>query len=173
MTVTPRGTPVPVLHPNRHPPSPPEIRGDALKLVHSEIRSVYEPFHGFQSELSCLAKDRSAQIKHELQLLTAVSMRQAVPPSYVEHFTKQSAAKLMYTTVDLYVGIVHRTLAKESCDLTIYRLAILPQGYTNWLTVFHIDITFILRHEIDIAPDFLEVINILEPRTSSLEFGRT
>ena len=64
-----------------------------------------------------------------------------------------------------YIGINHRTLADESHDLTIYRLTILPQVYTDWLTVFHIDITFILRHEIDIAPDFLEVINILGPWT--------
>ena len=101
------------------PPSIPGIRDDVLKSIPSDTDSVYKP----SQSKSCLEKERSARIKYDQRLLTTVSMRQATPPSYVEHFMKQSAAKLMYTTVDLYVGIVHRMLAKESRDLTMQWLA--------------------------------------------------
>ena len=64
---------VPRVH--RRPPIPPGTHNKVLKCIPSEIRSVFKPSHGFQPEqsnLSYSAKDRSVQIKSDLQPLTTV-----------------------------------------------------------------------------------------------------
>ena len=74
--------------------------------------------------------------------------------------------------MDLFVGFDHPALAEESCDLTTFQtplgtfqLTILPQGWTDSPPVFQNDVAFILQHEIDIAPNFLDDINVLGPQT--------
>ena len=74
--------------------------------------------------------------------------------------------------MDLFVGFDHQALAEDSCDLTTYQtplgtfcLTILPQGWTDSPPVFQNDIAFILQHEIDIAPNLLDDINVLGPWT--------
>ena len=78
----------------------------------------------------------------------------------------------MYMMMELFVGCDHRALAEESRDLTTFqtplgtfRLTILPQGWTDSPPVFQNDVAFILQHEIDIAPNFLDDINVLGPKT--------
>jgi hypothetical protein len=73
--------------------------------------------------------------------------------------------------MDLFVGFDHRALADESRDLTMFQtplgtfqLTILPQGWTD-SPLFQNNVAFILQHEIDIALNFLDDINILGPRT--------
>ena len=74
--------------------------------------------------------------------------------------------------MDLFVGYDHRALADESCDLTTFQtplgtlcLTVLPQGWTDSPAVFQNDVAFILQHEIDVAPNFQDDINVLGPRT--------
>ena len=99
------------------PPIPPGIRDDVLKSIPSDTNSVYEP----SQSKSCLEKERSARIEYDQRPLTAVTVWDIAPPSNAEYFTKQSAGRSVYTTLDLYVGFW--TLAKESRDLTMQWLA--------------------------------------------------
>ena len=78
----------------------------------------------------------------------------------------------MHTMMDFFVGFDHRALAEESRDLTTFQtplstfcLTILPQEWTNSPPVFQNDVTFILQHEVDITPNFLDDMNVLRPRT--------
>ena len=74
--------------------------------------------------------------------------------------------------MDLFVRFDHQALANESRDLTTFqtplrtfRLTILPQGWTDSPPVFQNDVAFILQHEINITPNFVDDINVLGPRT--------
>ena len=74
--------------------------------------------------------------------------------------------------MDLFVGYDHHTLAENSCNLTTFqtplgtlRLTVLLQGWTNSPVVFQNDVAFILQHEIEIAPNFQDDINVLGPCT--------
>ena len=160
---------------HRQPPIPPGIRDEVLKLIQNKIDSgVYETSNSsYQSKWFCVAKKNgSVRIVHDLQPLNAVTIRDAATLPYVEHFAEQSAGRSIYTMMDLFVGFDHRALADESRDLTTFQtplgtfwLTILPQGWTDSPPVFQNDVAFILQHEIDIAPNFLDDINILGPKT--------
>src|SRR5271168_4507506 len=160
---------------HRQPPISPGIHDKVLKLIQSKIdSSVYEPSNSsYQSKWFCVAKKNgSVRIVHDLQPLNAVTIRDAATLPYVEHFAEQSAGRSIYTMMDLFVGFDHRALADESRDLTTFqtplgtfRLTILPQGWTDSPPVFQNDVAFILQHEIDTAPNFLDDINILGPKT--------
>ena len=74
--------------------------------------------------------------------------------------------------LDLFIGYDHRTLAEESRDYTTFdtplgtmRLTVLPQGWTGSVGIFHNDIVFILQHEMNRAPNFLDDIMLLGPKT--------
>ncbi|KXN89134.1 Pol polyprotein [Leucoagaricus sp. SymC.cos] len=45
------------------------------------------------------------------------------------------------------------------------RLTVLPQGWTGSVSIFHNDVAFILQHETDKAPNFLDDITLLGPKT--------
>ena len=130
---------VPWVH--RQPPIPPGIRDEVLKLIQKKIDSgVYEPSNSsYQSKWFCVAKKNgSVRIVHDLQLLNAVTIRDAVTLPHVEHFAEQSMGQSVYMMMDLFVGFDHRALVEESRDLTTFQtllgtfhLTILPQGWTN------------------------------------------
>ena len=157
------------------PPIPPGIHDDVIKLIKSKIASgVYEPSNSsYQSQWFCVAKKNgSIRIMHDLQPLNAVTVKDAATLPYVEHFAEQSAARSIYTMMDLFVGYDHRALAEQSHDLTTFqtplgtfRLTVLPQGWTDSPAVFQNDVAFVLQCEIDIAPNFQDDINVLGPRT--------
>ena len=140
-------------------------------MIQSKIDSgVHEPSNSsYQSKWFCVAKKNgSVWIVHDLQPLNTVTIQDAATLPYIRHFAEQSAGQLIYTMMDLFVGFDHQALADESHDLTIFQtlletfhLTILPQGWTDLPTVFQNDIAFILQHEINIAPNFLDDINVL------------
>ena len=73
---------------------------------------------------------------------------------------------------DLYIGYDHALIAPESCDLTTFqtplgphRLAALPMGCSNSVSIFQGHVTFILQEELDTAPLFLDDVPILGPKT--------
>jgi len=160
---------------HRQSPIPPGIRDEVIKLIKSKISSgVYEPSNSsYQSRWFCVAKKNgSIRVVHDLQPLNVVTIKDAATLPYVEHFAEQSAARSIYTMMDLFVGYDHRALADQSRDLTTFqtplgtlRLTVLPQGWTDSPAVFQNNVAFILQHEIDIAPNFQDDINVLGPRT--------
>ena len=160
---------------HRQPPIPPGIREEVIKLIKSKIASgVYEPSNSsYQSRWFCVTKKNgSIRIVHDLQPLNAVTIKDAATLPYVEHFAEQSAARSIYTMMDLFVGYDHRALAEQSRDLTTFqtplgtfRLTVLPQGWTDSPAVFQNNVAFVLQCEIEIAPNFQDDINVLGPRT--------
>ena len=160
---------------HRQSPIPPGIRDEVIKLIKSKISSgVYEPSNSsYQSRWFCVTKKNgSIWVIHDLQPLNAVTIKDAATLPYVEHFAEQSAARSIYTMMDLFVGYDHRALAEQSHNLTTFQtplgmlcLTVLPQGWTDSPAVFQNDVAFILQHEIDIAPNFQDNINVLGPCT--------
>ena len=160
---------------HRQPPIPPGIRDEVIALIKAKIASgIYEASNSsYQSAWFCVAKKNgSIRIVHNLQPLNAVTIKDAATLPYVELFAEQSAGQAIYTMMDLFVGFDHRALAEESCDLTTFqtpmgtfRLTALPMGWTDSTAVFQNDVAFILQHEIDIAPNFQDDVNVLGPRT--------
>ena len=60
---------------------------------------------------------------------------------------------------------------EESRDYTTFdtplgtmRLTVLPQGWTGSVEIFHNDVVFILQHEMERAPNFLDDITLLGPK---------
>ena len=101
---------------HHQPPIPPGIRDDVIKLIKSKIASgVYEPSNSsYQSRWFCVAKKNgSIRIVHDLQPLNAVTIKDAATLPYVEHFAEQSAARSVYTMMDLFVGYDHRAHQKK------------------------------------------------------------
>jgi len=45
------------------------------------------------------------------------------------------------------------------------QLTVLPQGWTGSVGIFYSDVAFILQHEMERAPNFLDDITLLEPKT--------
>jgi len=74
--------------------------------------------------------------------------------------------------LDLFVGYDHQTVVEESRDYTIFdtplgtmQLTVLPQGWTGSVGIFYSNIAFILQHEMERAPNFLDDITLLGPKT--------
>ena len=73
--------------------------------------------------------------------------------------------------LDLYVGYDERTLSESSRDLTAFqtpfsalRLVTLPMGWTDSISIFHDDVTFILQLEIpEITVPFIDDVPIKGP----------
>ena len=140
---------------HHQPPIPPGIHDNVIKLIKSKITSgVYEPSNSsYQSCWFCVAKKNgSIRIVHNLQPLNAVTIKDAATLPYVEHFAEQSAARSIYTMMDLFVGYDHRALAEQSRDLTTFQtplrtfhLTVLPQGWIDSPAVFQNDVAFILQ----------------------------
>lgn len=91
------------------------------------------------------------------------------PRNYL--YAEQCSARGVYLGLDLFVGYDHRTLAEESRDYTTFdtplgtmQLTVLPQGWTGSVGIFHNDVAFILQHETDKAPNFLDDITLLGPK---------
>ena len=112
------------------------------------------------------------RIVHDLQPLNAVTVKDAATLPYVELFAEQSTGRSIYTMMDLFVGFDHRVLAEESRDLMTFqspmgtlRLTSLPMGWTDSPTIFQNDVAFILQHEIELAPNFQDNVNVLGPTT--------
>jgi hypothetical protein len=160
---------------HRQPPIPPGIRDEVITLIKSKMASgIYEPSNSsYQSSWFCVTKKNgSIRIIHNLQPLNSVTVKDAATLPYVKLFAEQSAGCSIYTMMDLFVGFDHRALAEESRDLTTFqtplgtfRLTALPMGWTDSPAVFQNDVAFILQHEINIAPNFQDDVNVLGPHT--------
>jgi hypothetical protein len=118
-------------------------------------------------------KSGALQLVHNLQPLNAVTICNSGVPLIADQIIEAMAGQACYTMLDLFVGYDHRTLNVLSRDLTTIqspigtvRLTCLPQGWTNAGTIFHEDVTFILKPEIpDVAWPFMDDCSIKGPAT--------
>jgi hypothetical protein len=143
-------------------PIPPAMLGEVIRIIKEKISlGVYEPSTAaYRSRWFCVVKKdgKSLRLVHDLQLLNAVTIRNASVPPFVKHLTESFAGYAVYGMMDLYSGYDQRTLHEESRDLTTFgmllgphRLTTLPQGHTNAVQVYQGNTAFILQHKI---PDY-------------------
>ena len=85
------------------------------------------------------------------------------------HFAKRAYSRIL----DLYVGYNKRVLAEQSRDLTTFqmpfralRLVTLPMGWTNLVSIFYDNVTYILRDEIPkYTLPYIDDMLIRDPKT--------
>jgi len=152
-------------------PIPLEICEKVIELIRKKIDSgVYElsysSYHHqwFTREKICII--------HNLIPLNAVTIRNLQEPPLIYLYAEQCSACAIYSGLDLFVGYDHHTLAGELSDYTTFDtslgtmwLTVLFQGWTGSVGFFHNDIAFILQHKTKKAPNFLDNIILLEPKT--------
>jgi len=153
----------------------PGIHKKVIELIRKKIDSeVYEPsYSSYRHQWFTVAKkDGNVRIVHNLTPLNAVTICDTQEPPFVYLYAEQCSTCSIYSGLDLFVGYDHRTLAEESRDYTTFdiplgtmRLIVLPQGWTGSVGIFHNDVAFILQHETERAPNFLDNITLLGPKT--------
>lgn len=135
---------------------------------------AYEPsYSSYRHQWFTVAKkDGNIQIVHNLTPLNAVTIRDSQERPLVYLYAEQCSGRGIYSGLDLFVGYDHRTLDVGSRDYTTFdtplgtvRLAVLPQGWTGSVGIFHNDVAFLLQHETERAPNFLDDITLLGPKT--------
>jgi hypothetical protein len=144
----------------RNMPIPPGIYNAVLDIVHKKIAArVYkQPNLSYQSRWFTVLCKGSGKLRivHDLQLLNAVTIRNAGVPPYTD-----------------FVGYDKQTLAVKSCDLTTFqtplgtfRLTSVPMSWSNSVPIFHADITYMLQDGIpDVTIPFLDDAPIKGPPT--------
>jgi len=156
-------------------PIPPGIREKVIELIKRKVNSgVYETSYSSYCHqwFTVAKKDRSLCIVHNLTPLNAITVRDSQEPPLVYLYAEQYSARSIYSELDLFVGYDHCMLAEEFRDYTTFdtplgtmRLTVLPQDWTGSVGIFHNDVAFILQHETDKAPNFLDDITLLGPKT--------
>ena len=156
-------------------PIPPGIREKVIELIRRKVDSgVYEMFYSsyHYQWFTVAKKDGSLRIVHNFIPLNAITVRDSQEPPLVYLYAEQCSARSIYSRLDLFIGYDHRTLAEESRDYTTFDtllgtmcLIVLPQGWTGLVGIFYNDVIFILQHKTDKAPNFLDDITLLGPKT--------
>jgi len=107
-----------------------------------------------------------------MKFVTAITVYDSQEPPLVYLYAEQCSARSIYSKLDLFIGYDHRMLTEESRDYTTFDtplgtmcLTVLPQGWTGSVGIFHNNVAFILQHETDRAPNFLDDITLLGPKT--------
>jgi hypothetical protein len=140
-------------------PIPPGLRDAMCKLIiEKRAAGVYEPSNAsYRSPWFCVLKKdgKSLRIVHSLEPLNKVTIQQSGVPPATEELASEFAGRGCIGTIDLYVGYDERLIDEGSRDMTTFqtpfgamRLTKLPMGWTNSVTIFHDDVTEILRPEI-------------------------
>ena len=156
-------------------PIPHALQDEIVKFIKNMIVSgMYEPSgSSYRSCWFCIPKKNGMfQIMHDLQPLNVVMIKDAGLPPNVEPYAEHCARRAIYLMGDLYVGYNHTPLAPESRDLTTFqmplgphRLTVLPMGWSNLVSIFQGQVTFILQDELDTALPFLDDVPIIGPKT--------
>lgn len=152
-------------------PIPEGIKDEVIEIIKAKIASgVYEPSQAsYRSRWFCVKKPNGKyRIVHDLQTLNSITIRDSGLPPIMDSFVEQFAGRACYTMADIFVGYDHRTLAKESRDLTSFqtplglcRLTSLPMGATNSLPEFHTCVVFIFQDEIPhVAAPFVDDVSV-------------
>ena len=147
---------VPWVHKNI--PIPSGILNEVIQIFKDKYAAgVYEHSDASYCSRFFSVKKKSGALRlvHDLQPLNAVTIRNSGVPPLADQLIEAMAGRTCYSMLDLFVGYDHRTLDPSSRDLTTIqspigalRLTVLPQGWTNAITIFHEDVTFILELEI-------------------------
>lgn len=92
---------------------------------------------------------------HSLEPLNAVTIAHSGVPPATEELASKFAGRACGGMFDLYIGYDERLLVEESRDMTTFQtpfgtlhLVTLPMGWTNSVSIFHDNVTKILKPEI-------------------------
>ena len=156
-------------------PIPHGLREEVIKFIKEKIvNGTYKPSgSSYRSRWFCVPKKNGKfRIVHDLQPLSAVTIKDAGLPPNIEPYAEHCAGRAIYSMGDLYVGYDHAPIAPESRDLTTFqtplgphRLTALPMGWSNSVSIFQGHVTFILQDKLETAPPFLDDVPILGPKT--------
>ncbi|CAA7264504.1 unnamed protein product [Cyclocybe aegerita] len=149
----------------KSPPFPPAVREKIKKVV--EKKSPPE----FTKNLPALnKKNGDIRIVHNLAPLNEVTIKDGSQLPIIDQYAELCSGRGVYSTLDIFVGFDHSSLAEESRDLTTFdtplgthRLTVLPQGWTGSPGIFHRQVAFLLQHETEIAPNFVDDVMVLGP----------
>jgi hypothetical protein len=140
-------------------PIPPGLRDQICDIINDKRGAgVYEPSNSsYRSRWFCVLKKdgKSLRIVHSLEPLNKVTIQHLGVPPATEELAMEFTGHSCVGTIDLFVGYDEREIDKSSRDMTTFqtpygamRLTKLPMGWTNSVTIFHDDVTEILRLEI-------------------------
>src|SRR5258705_7110272 len=143
----------------RNMPIPTGIYEDVCKIIQTKIDAgVYERSNSSSRSrwFTVLKKGgTSLRIAHSLEPLNAVTIQHSGVPPHTELIAEQFGGRACGGILDLYVGYDERGRDEASRDYTTFqtpfgamRLVTLPMGWTNSVTIFHDDVTYILQQEI-------------------------
>src|SRR5713226_4601894 len=143
----------------RNMPIPPGIYDEVCRIIRAKIDAgVYERSNSsYRSRWFTVVKKDGTNLRivHSLEPLNAVTIQHSGVPPYTDQLAEQFAARACNGMLDLYVGYDERLLAEASRDYTTFqtsfgalRLVTLPMGWTNFVPIFHDDVTYILQPEI-------------------------
>ena len=156
---------------------PPAIHEEVSKMIKRKIDvGVYEPSNSFYWSrwFYVIKKDgKSLRIVHSLEPLNRVMIAHSRLPPAIKELAMHFAERACSGILDLYVGYDERVLAEHSRDLTTFqtpfralRLVTLPMGWTNSVSIFHDDMTYILREEIPkYTLPYIDDVPIRGPKT--------
>lgn len=155
---------------------PPSMYDQVIKELQRKIdMGIIEPSNSsYRSRWFCVPKkDGSPRIVWSLESLNAISIKDAGVPPILDEVIEGFAGRSCYTLFDLYIGYDHRLVDPASRDLTTFqtplgtfRLTTLPMGYTNSVTIFHGDVTFLLQDEIPhVTQPFIDDVPIKGPKS--------
>src|ERR1700683_3262252 len=98
----------------------------------------------------------SLRIVHSLKPLNAVTIQHSGIPPHTEQIAEKFTSHTCNRILNLYVGSDKCSLDKGSHDYTTFqtpfgamRLVTLPMGWTNSVSIFHNDVTYILPPKIE------------------------
>jgi hypothetical protein len=161
----------------RNIPIPPGLYDELCKLVKQKMDAgVFEPSNSsYQSRWFCVLKrdGKSLRIVQSLELLNKVTIAHSGVTPFTEQLAEQFAGRTCNSMLDLYVGYDERALASSSRDLTTFQtpygalqLTTLPMGWTNSVSIFHDDVTYILQPEIPhVTQPYIDDIPVKGPST--------
>ena len=155
-------------------PIPPGIHKKIINLIWKKVEfRVYEPsYSSYRHQWFIVAKKNgNVHIVHNLTLLNTITIQDSQELSLVYLYVEQCSAQSIYSGLDLFVEYNHCTLAEKSRDYTTFDtllstmcLTVLLQGWTESIGIFNNDVAFILQHEMDKSPNFLDDITLLGPK---------
>ena len=140
-----------VLFIKKNIPIPSGIYQEVCTIIRKKLAAgVYKASNSsYYSRWFCvLKKDKnSLQIIHSLEPLNKITIKHAGVPPITDHLAEQFCGAML----DLYVGYNEQLIAESSCDYTTFQtsygalqLVMLPMDWTNSVSIFHDDITYIL-----------------------------
>ena len=139
-------------------PLPRGMVSDVSRLLNDQLNNgMLEPSHGpYAVRWFCVRKATGKlRLIHDMQLVNAVTIRDACVPPIVEDIVERASGCLLFSVLDAHSGYDQRNLDVKSRDLTAFmtpmgllRKTRSPQGATNSVADFQRSMVKIFQREV-------------------------